>query len=329
MFHEGCNPLRFQCSWMLANRKFYVKTFVSLLLQLEGSGKVENMNNTIYFIMFTMLMASGCSTDKMAVRLALPLVEGQYTALQEESDPKLAENALPANLKMMEGFLKEDESNPDILMRLSEGYCSYAFSFIEDTDPDRAAALYQRGKNYALSVLAAETGIENFDKLNPEQFNLAVQKLDEENVPAMFWLGQCWGGWVMLSLDNPRAFAAVSKVESLMKRVLELDPSYHYAGPHMFLGAFYGGRSKMLGGDPDKSRYHFEQSLALTGNRFLLSRVMFAKTYAVQVQDKELFAEQLNIVLKTAGNILPKQRLANEVAKLKAKRLMEMANELF
>jgi hypothetical protein len=287
------------------------------------------MNKVIYFMLFAMLLVSGCSTDKMAVRLALPLVEGQYAALKEESDPELAGNAMPASLKMMEGFLKEDENNPDILLRLAEGFCSYSFSFVEDTDRARAAVLYQRGKKYALSVLAAETDIENFDKLNPEQFNSAVQKLDEENVPALFWLGQCWGGWVMLSLDNPRAFAAVSKVESLMKRVLELDPSFHYAGPHLFLGVFYGGRSKMLGGDPAKSRYHFEQSLKLTGNRFLLSRVMFAKTYAVQVQDKKLFAEQLNTVIKSSGNILPEQRLANEVAKLKAKRLMEMANELF
>ena len=78
-------------------------------------------------------MISGCSTQKVAVRLALPLVEGQYTALQEEADPKLAENALPANLKMMEGFLKGDENNSAILTRLSEGFCSYSFSFVEDT----------------------------------------------------------------------------------------------------------------------------------------------------------------------------------------------------
>lgn len=274
-------------------------------------------------------MISGCSTEKMAVRLALPLVEGQYIALQEEADPELAENALPANLKMMEGFLKEDKNNSDLLTRLSEGFCGYSFSFIEDTDPDRAAALYQRGKNYALSALTAETGIENIGKLNLDQLNSALEKMDKDNVPSLFWLGQCWGGWLMLSLDNPLAFVAISKVESLMKRVLALDASYHYAGPHVFLGAFYGGRSKMLGGDPEKSRYHFEKSLALTGNRFLLSRVLYAKTYAVQVQDKKLFAEQLNTVIKSSGNILPEQRLANEVAKLKAIRLMEMANELF
>ncbi len=274
-------------------------------------------------------LISGCSTEKMAVRLALPLVEGQYIALQEEADPELAENALPANLKMMEGFLKGDKNNPDILLRLSEGFCSYSFSFIEDTDPDRASALYLRGKEYALRSLVAETGVENIGKLHLDQLNSALEKMGKESVPSLFWLGQCWGGWLMLSLDNPRAFAAISKVESLMQRVLTLDASYHYAGPHMFLGAFYGGRSKMLGGDPKKSRTHFEQSLALTDHRFLLSRVMYAKTYAVQVQDKKLFMKQLNIVIKSSGNILPEQRLANEVAKIKAKRLMEMADELF
>jgi TRAP transporter T-component len=282
-----------------------------------------------YFIVFLMLMTSACSTQKMAVRLALPLVEGQYVSLQEESDPHLAENAIPANLKMMEGFLKEDENNSTLLIRLSEGFCGYSFSFVEESDPDRASALYLRGKKYALRALAAQTDIKNIDTLKLDQLNAAMAKTENENVPALFWLGQCWGGWLMLSMDDPKAFADISKVESLMKRVLELDASFNYAGPHLFLGAFYGGRSKLLGGDPEKSRYHFEQSLALTGNRFLLSRVMYAKTYAVQVQDKKLFQEQLNAVIKSTGNILPEQRLANEVAKLKAKRLLEMADELF
>lgn len=280
-------------------------------------------------MLFLMILTSGCSTEKMAVRLALPLVEGQYIALQEEADPHLAENAIPANLKMMEGFLKEDKENSALLTRLSEGFCGYSFSFIEETHPDRASALYQRGKNYALRALAVETDIESIDLLKLDQLNVALAKMDKEHVPALFWLGQCWGGWLMLSMDNPRAFADISKVESLMKRVLDLDASYNYAGPHLFLGMFYGSRSKLLGGDPDKSRHHFEQSLTLTGNRFLLSRVMYAKTYAVQVQEKKLFLEQLNAVIKSAGNILPEQRLANEVAKLKAKRLLDMADELF
>jgi hypothetical protein len=287
------------------------------------------MMKAIYTLMLLMVMISGCSTEKMAVRMALPLVEGQYASLQEEADPHLAESALPASLKMMEGLLKGDIKNSALLTRLSEGFCSYSFSFVEETQPDRASALYQRGKIYAMRALAAQTDIKNLSKLNLDQFNSALAKMNIENVPALFWLGQCWGGWLMLSLDIPKAFVDVSKVESLMKRVLDLDASYHYAGPHVFLGAFYGSRSKLLGGDLEKAQYHFKQSLALTRNRFLLARVLYAKTYAVQVQDKKLFLEQLDAVIKSSGNILPEQRLANEVAKLKAKRLLELTDELF
>ncbi|MFQ5450231.1 MAG: TRAP transporter TatT component family protein [Nitrospinaceae bacterium] len=272
---------------------------------------------------------AGCSTRQIAVRMALPLVQGQYASIQEEMDPLLAERAIPANLKMMEGLLKEDEDNRALLMALSEGFCGYAFSFLEETSPRRAAAMYTRGKDYALRALAAETGIDSLDRLPRDKYAAALSNMENGNVPALFWLGQCWSGWVMLSLDNPTAFADISKVEGLMLRVLELDPMYHYAGPHLFLGIFYGARSRMLGGDPEKARRHFEENLKLTANRFLLTRYFYAKTYAVQVQDRKIFEKQLDTVLKTPSDVLPGQRLANEVAKMKARRLLEAADDLF
>lgn len=315
---------------MVANRQIYVKIFVALLLRLQGSATIGDIMKVMpYFLIILMLILEGCSTSQMAVRMALPLVEGQYVSIQEEMDPYLAERAIPANLKMMEGFLKEDEKNLTLLNSLAEGFCSYAFSFLEDSAPDRAAAIYLRGKNYAAQAVSQGTGIENLDQLASEPFKAALVKMNKEDVPALFWLGQCWGGWLMLSLDNPRAFADISKVEWTMQRVLELDGTFQYGGAHMFLGAYYGSRSKLLGGDPEKSRHHFAESLKVSGDRFLMNRLMYAKTYAVQVQDRKLFEQQLKMVLETPAEILPEKRLANEVARLKAKRLLELADDIF
>jgi hypothetical protein len=50
--------------------------------------------------------------------------------MQEESDPELAKLAIPANLKILEGLLKQDPDNTWILENLAEGFCGYAFSFI-------------------------------------------------------------------------------------------------------------------------------------------------------------------------------------------------------
>ena len=287
------------------------------------------MRHISCFILFLTLIFGGCSGEQMAVRAALTLVEGQYASIQEEADPDLAEKAIPANLKMLEGFLKGDEKNLTLLHALSEGFCGYAFSFVEETQPDRASALYLRGRDYALRALEVETGIKRIDKLGLERFKKSLRKMTVKNVPSLFWTGQCWGGWLMLSLDIPNALADVSKVELLMNLVLELDETYHYAGPHLFLGAFYGSRSKLLGGDPEKARKHFIKSLTLTSSRFLMSRVLYAKTYAVQVQDRNLFEDQLKAVIETPSDILPEQRLANEVAKIKARRLLKLLGELF
>ncbi len=315
---------------MVANRQIYVKIIVGLLLRLKGSATIADIMRVMpYFLIITVLILGGCSTSQIAARMALPLVEGQYAAIQEEMDPHLAERAMPASLKMMEGLLKEDGKNRVLLNTLAEGFCGYAFSFLEDTTPDRAADLYMRGKNYAVRAIFEETRIEDFDQLAPEPFKAALEKMNEGNVPALFWLGQCWGGWLMLSLDIPKAFADVSKVQWMMERVIELDESYHYGGPHMFLGAFYGSRSKLLGGDPEKSRRHFEESLKFSGDRFLVNRLMYAKTYAVQIQDRKLYEDLLQAVLETPADILPEKRLANEVAKVKAKRLLELTDDIF
>ena len=273
--------------------------------------------------------ATGCSTQQIAARMAFPLVQGQYQSLNEEADTVLAEQAIPANLKMLEGMLKSDESNTSVLHNLAEGFCGFAFGFVEDQDPKRAANLYLRGKNYALKSLPAPLNSGELATSGLEDYKTALQGIDSAHLPGLFWLAQCWAGWLMLSLDNPSAFVDIPRIEILLLRTVELDESYHYAGPHLLLGSFYGSRTKVLGGNPEKSLSHFERNLKLTGNKYLLSQILFAKTYAVQAQDRKLFERLLNEVLRTPSEVLPEQRLANETAKIKAKKLLESADDLF
>ena len=280
-------------------------------------------------LLFLGLMLAGCSPGRFAVQAALPLVGSQILAMQEERDPALAEKAIPGNLKMLEGLLKQDPDNTWILENLAEGFCGYAFSFLEDTEPGRASSLYERGKDYALRATIIRTGREKWQDLSLDEWSLALNNVEVAHQPALFWLGQCWGGWLMQNLDSVEAFADIPRLEGLMKKVHELDPAFHYAGPHLFLGAFYGGRSRMLGGNPEKSRHHFEKALALTEKKFLLVRLLFAKTYAVQNQNRELFESQLQAVVNAPPDLFPEQRLANEVARKKAAQLLDQIDELF
>jgi tetratricopeptide (TPR) repeat protein len=283
------------------------------------------MIKNFLFLVGIVCVFAGCSTRQMAVQWSLPLVADQVLALQEESDLELAREAIPGNLKILEGLLKGDPSNPELLKYLAEGFCSYAYTFVKEEDPERARELYLRGRNYALQALP----VFELEKLSPTEIKVAISSMTRDELPALFWTGQCWGEWLTLSLSEPRAFADISKLEVILHRNLELDEAYHFAGSHLALGVFYGSRSRMLGGNPEKAKFHFERSLELTENKYLLAYYFYAKTYAVQMQDRDLFEKLLNTIQDSPREILPAQRLANETARKQAGILLKMADELF
>ena len=114
-----------------------------------------------------------------------------------------------------------------------------------------------------------------------------------------------------------------------MEFVANRDSSFYFGGADLFLGALYGSRPRMLGGDADRSRAHFERALAINGGEFLMTHVYYARSYAVQTQDEALFEDLLMTVEKTPLEVLPEYKLANAVAKEKAKLLIARKSDLF
>ena len=280
-------------------------------------------------VLLIVILLSGCSIRRLAVQATLPLISSQIISMQEERDADLAEIAIPASLKMLEGLAKEDPENIWILQKLAEGFCGYAFSFLEDSEPNRASGLYLRGKDYAFRTLEIQSNGKTWRRLSLDEWAKKMAEITPSQQPALFWAGQCWGSWLSLNLDSVEAFSDLPRIDALMNRAVELNPDFHYAGPHLFLGAFYGGRSRMLGGNPDRARNHFEQALKITEGKYLLISFLYAKTYAVQNQDRNLFKTQLEKVLEASDDVLPEQRLANQITKRKAAVLLGKIDELF
>lgn len=288
------------------------------------------MNFRLFIIgLASVICFPACSAERMAVRFASPLMQGQVASIHEESDLELADRAIPAGIKMLEGLLKSDPENPELLLPLAEGLCNYAFSFVEDQNPERASKIYLRGRVYATRALTAMGGPADLTELNQDKFKDAIGSVPESAMPSLYWTGRCWAGWLMLNLDDLEALVAISKLEIAMERVLKWDATFDYAGPHVFFGAFYGSRTKLLGGNPEKSKHHFDHAIQLTNGKFLMAHLLYAKLYAVRVQDRKLFEDLLNKVLESPGDELPGRRLANEVAREKAKVLLEDADVYF
>ncbi|GAB4174989.1 MAG: hypothetical protein Kow00108_10070 [Calditrichia bacterium] len=285
----------------------------------------------IVFIALFILLFTGCSINKIVINRAASMIENGLSAIYEEEDLPLAQSSLESNLKLLEVLLKNNPDNETLKLILSQGYGAYSLAFLEDDEltRERARFFYLRGRDYAMDVLMKNEKFREGLKKPVDEFKESLQTLDRKWVPALFWCGFNWGGYIQLSLNNPKAIFDLAKVEAIMERVRELDEAYYFAGVHLFFGSIAGAKPRLLGGNPEKAREHFERALELTEGKFLLTYVYYAKFFAIQTLDEETFDQLLQKVEEADLSILPEFKLINVVAKKKAALLKSQKNEIF
>jgi hypothetical protein len=280
-----------------------------------------------YFLISTFIW--GCSINKLVIHQMEPILEQSSAALYEESDLELAEQALASNLKLVEGILKNDPQNEQLLLLAAQGYAGYALGFVEDENHDRAKMFYLRAKEYAFRVLRKDETFKAAENNSFEDLQKAVAGMDKKMVPALFWAGFSWAGYANLALNEPAAIAAVPKIQLLMDKVEELDPTFYYGAVYLYQGSIYGVKPVLIGGNPEKAKEYFEKNLELTKGKFLLTYIYMAKFYAAKVLDEDAFDKYLKHVLDVPVDIQPEITLLNRIAKKKAEILLQMKDELF
>ena len=263
-----------------------------------------------------LLVCQGCSVNRLLLNTASGFFEDGISVLYQEDDLDIAEKFLANNLKMIEMLLTKDPDNPNLNLMAAQGFGAYAMAFVEDREPLRADRLYQRGFGYALKALPKKKRFT--PKIRAAALEEKLENYTTAEVPALFWIGYNWGQHILRHLDDPRILVNLAKVEMIMHRVLELDQMYNYAGVHLFYGSYYAARPPLLGGNPAKGKEYFENCLELNQGRMMIANVYFAKYYAIQMLDKELFDRLLDEVLAYDIDTDPDFRLMNSIAKKKA-----------
>lgn len=290
--------------------------------------------------------AAGCDLRAFSVNLTAPVLYEAAKEFSYESDLVLAREAAGAQLKTADGFLASSPKNRLLLELLAKGYLEYVFGFIEDDLeqlPDdeahhdqrvaliaRATVLYDRALNFAMRDLATwDPNVIAAMKKDTTSFENELEKLPAAAAPALLYGGMAFASAINVNRGDIARVAELPKAIALVKRSHELDKTVYAGGAAMTLGLLAGSMPKALGGNPGESKRDFEESIALTSGKFLLARVMFAKFYAVQVQDRPLFERTLKEVLATPADVMPSQRLANELAHRRAARYLKQAEDLF
>ncbi|MDI6765397.1 MAG: TRAP transporter TatT component family protein [Bacteroidota bacterium] len=279
-----------------------------------------------YFIPILLFTFSGCF-QQIAIKSLGGIMDNGFEVINEEQDLGIAEVSIASNLKLLEAILKNDPANEHYLLLASMGYSSYALGFVEDYSSERARIFYLRGKEYGMKILNRNTKFVSAKGL--DEFISALESFSSEDVPIIFWTAVGWGSFISINLTDPNSIADIPKVEAMMKYVIEKDPNYFYGGGHFFLGTLYGSRPKLLGGNPDSAKKHFDDCIAINSGKFLMTYVYYARSYAVQTQNKNVFENCLTLVDTSSIDILPQARLSNAIAKKKATLLREKIDDLF
>lgn len=298
----------------------------------------------ILFFVFTAFAVTGCKSfiEQSAMDTTSNVLFRARAATQQESDVQLAAQAIPASLKTVEGFHVANPENEKLIAMLAEGWCQYTTGFVQDEyevaqlegryeDADvlkrRATNLFLRCMNYGLKMLPQKWSDGIYGDLAGVE--TLVARASKDDVPGMFWAGLGLASAINMNRDDIVMVSHLPKAKLMLERVVELDDDFANGLAHLGLGMMYSAQGAAIGGKPEVAMQHFERINAINGGKFLLAKVMMARTYAVINQKQDVFHDTLVEVLRTSPAIWPEQRLANELAHVKARRYLSQEKDWF
>ncbi len=248
-------------------------------------------------------------------------------AWAERGDEKKLREAIAHYQRAIEIDPKDVESYEQLtraLYFLADGHIRF------HTDANAESDLL---KAFEQSVTAAEKGLialsEPFAQKMRDGAKIeeAAKTLDKAGVPLLYWRASALGKWA-----TAKGFATLlsykDEIKEVMQICLDKDPDYFYSGPDRYFGVFYARAPSFAGGDLAKSREHFDKSIAKQPNYFG-THVLMAEDLAVKAQDRKLFDEHIEYVLKGDPAVIADLAPENRIEQKKAELLKKQASDLF
>lgn len=279
------------------------------LLQMGGAGLI------------TLLAA--CSTTP-----SQSLASNLSAAVLDNDDPDLVRDGAPAHMLLVEGLLRGDPDDPRLLLAAARLYSAYATVFV--ADPERSRRMADKGRTYAKQALCQRAPqICTAPTMSFDEFTTYIQSLSDGDLETLYTYATALTAYIQAGETRDYdALADLPKVTVMMKRVIEIDETYEYGRPYLYMGAIEARLPANLGGRPEVARAHFERAIEISHGRDLRAKVEYARRYARLTFDRALHDRLLQQVLE-ADPVTPGLTLSNVIAQKEAGRLLETSAEFF
>ena len=271
-----------------------------------------------------LICVSGCS--KVISSATSGMAEDLSAAIQDQDDPELVREAVPAFLLLLDAMVRSSPDSPATLGAAAELYAVYGTAFI--ADPARAKVLTRRGRNYGLRALCADDDATcAIETLAFDEYSAVIGKLDADVADSLYSYSMASLAYIRAHSADFGALTDLPKIEFALKQLLAVESS-DAATINMYLGILNTLRPPALGGQPEVGRAYFETAIDLSGDKDLSVKVEYARGYARLLYDRELHDRLLNEVLEGQINQAG-YTLVNSLAQQQARDLLASADEYF
>jgi len=221
-----------------------------------------------------------------------------------------------------------DPSRHDIRVKLAQAHYFVADSHLfikQEIEKDASVGPlmlehYQEGQFQAEMALGQRYPGYRTRFCGRQPFESALQQLDRDAVPAMYWYATNLGRYA-LATSLVEVLNHRDRIYAMMNLVARLDPSYWYHASDRYFGVYYT-RIPFPSGDLPLSAKHFERTVS-SSPEYLASKVLYARDNLAKSGDRERFKQLLEEVVAFDLDSAPDIRPENAAEQRKARYFLE------
>lgn len=291
----------------------------------------------------------GCDFNKIAADTTARVGAAGAEGVNGFWDYEIFGAAVPGAILQGEALVRSSPDNEMLLLGQAKSYVSYAYGWVQDewerADEKgdfeaadqleaRVMRLYKRAAQLSLrAVHNRDDGGKLREKLKTRDLPALAAYLkenfkDREDAAPLYWAGLSWGSQLANSGGSVTDLGDAPVARALLERSVDLDPAYSDAGALGVLGTVEASFPALFGGNLEKAKAYYDRALEVCNRRNHLILLSYAKTYAVAIQDRDLFLKMLREILDAPdqGSDI---RMSNKVARHRAERYIKRVNDWF
>ena len=271
------------------------------------------------------LSLSGCAS--LMSSAASGLTDSISDSVLNQDDPETAKAALPTFMVLIDGMIRDNPTDPDLLAAGATLYASYGAIFADDDK--RASRLTTRARGFALDAMCASyAGACGWPDATYEEFVATLAGIGEKQAEYLYTYGFASLAYLRAHSSDWNSLAELPQMEALFDHYMNISGDEVNGAVYTYMGILLTLRPPALGGEPERAREYFEKAIELTDGKDLGVKVEYARGYAKLLYERELHDRLLNEVLASD----PYQDgyvLSNILAMEQAEALLAEADDYF